>query len=49
MTRYPGEASIRRAVGLYLRDTPATHVSVELREHSHDPSTGLELRARHRF
>ena len=27
LTGYPGEASIRRAVGLYLRDTPATHVA----------------------
>ena len=49
LTRYPGEASIRRAVGLYLRDTPATHVAVELWEHSDDPSTGLGLRARLRF
>ena len=49
MTRYPGEASIRRAVGIYLRDTPATHVSVEVWEHSHDATTGLGLRARLRF
>ena len=45
LTGYPGEASIRRAVGLYLRDTPATHVSVEVYEHSDDASTGLGLRA----
>ena len=29
LASYPGEASIRRAVGLYLRDTPDTHLSVE--------------------
>ena len=50
LTGYPGEASIRRAVGLYLRDTPATHLSVEFWGHSDDPSTGLGgLRARLRF
>ena len=49
LTSYPGEASIRRAVGVYLRDTPATHVTVELWEHTLDASTGLGLRARHRF
>ena len=50
LTGYPGEASIRRAVGLYLRDTPATHVAVEVWGHSDDPSTGLGgLRARLRF
>ena len=49
LTGYPGEASIRRAVGVYLRDTPATHVTVELWEHTLDASTGLGLRARHRF
>ena len=49
MTCYPGEASIRRAVGVYLRDTPATHLSVEVREHSRDATTGLGLRARLRF
>ena len=49
LTSYPGEASIRRAVGVYLRDTPATHVSVELWDHSRDAETGLGLRARLRF
>ena len=49
LTRYPGEASIRRAVGLYLRDTPDTHLSVEAWDHSRDDSQGVGLRARLRF
>ena len=49
LTGYPGEASIRRAVGLSLRDTPATHLSVEAWEHSRDDSQGVGLRARLRF
>ena len=47
VSRYPGEATIRRAVGVYLRDTPLTHVSVEMWDHADDP--GMGLRARHRF
>ena len=49
LTRYPGEASIRRAVGLYLRDTPDTHLSVEAWDHSRHDSQGVGLRARLRF
>ena len=47
LTGYPGEASIRRAMGLYLRDTPVTQVSVEVYDRSDDQ--GLGLRARHQF
>ena len=49
LTRYPGEASIRRAVGLYLRDTPNTHLSVEAWDYSRDDLQGVGLQARLRF
>ena len=45
----PGDASLRRSVGLYLRDTPASQVRVEAYDHSRDPSRGLGLQARFRF
>ena len=49
LVRHPGDAFVRRTVGLDLRDTPATRVRVEIVDHRHAPSPVLDLSVRHRF
>ena len=49
LIRHPGDAFVRRTVGLHLRDTPATQVRVEVQDHNRAPSAALELTVHHRF
>ena len=49
LVRHPGDASVRRTMGLDLRDTPATRVRVEVVDHRRAPSPAFELTVRHRF
>ena len=49
LIRYPGDVSVRQSVGLNLRNTPTLKVSVEVRDHPHNPSRAIELTFRHRF
>ena len=49
LIRHPGDAFVRRTVGLHLRDTPATQVRVEVQDHDRAPSPALELTVHHRF
>ena len=49
LIRYPGDRSVRRALGLDLLDTPTSQVSVEIYDHSRDLSRAVELTLHHRF
>ena len=49
LIRHPGDAFVRRTVGLHLRDTPTTQVRVEVQDHDRAPSPALELTVHHRF
>ena len=51
LIRYPVDASLRRAVGLHLRDTPTSKVTVEVYDHRRDlfRVLGLTLTLRHHF
>ena len=49
LIRYPGDGSVRRALGLDLLDTPTSRVSVEVYDHSRDLSRAVELTLHHRF
>ena len=49
LIRYPGDVSVRQSVGLNLRNTPTSKVSVEVRDHPGNPSRAIELTFRHRF
>ena len=49
LIRYPGDGSIRRTVGVKLRDTSTSWVKVEFYDHYRDLSPALKLTLRHRF
>lgn len=49
VTRYSGDGSVRRSVGLDLLDTPASQVTASIYDHSRDGSRALELTLRHRY
>ena len=49
LIRRPGDAFVRRTVGVHLRDTPATQVRAEVVDHPLDSSPALELRLHRRF
>ena len=49
VTRYTGAPSVRRTVGLDLRDTPNSRVRIEFHDHSRDPSRAFRFTIRRRF
>ena len=49
LTRYPADGSLRRSLGVDLRETPNARVKVELYDHSRDRLRALEFTLDHRF
>ena len=49
LIRYSGDNSVRRALGLDVRDTPNSRVKVEIYDHSRDQLRGLKFTLHHRF
>ena len=49
VTRYSGDGSVRRSVGLDLLDTPTSQLSARVHDHSRDGSSAAELTFRHRY
>ena len=49
LIRYPGDRSIRRTVGVKLRDSSTSWVKVEFYDHYRDLPPALKLTLRHRF
>ena len=49
LTRYPADGSLRRSLGVDLRETPNARVKLELRDHSRDRLRALEFTLDHRF
>ena len=49
LTRYSADGSLRRSLGVDLRDTPNARVKVEFHDHSRDRLPALELTLDHRF
>ena len=49
LIRYPGDGSVRRAVGFDLRYTPTSRALVEVYDHYRDRSPALRLTLRHRL
>ena len=49
LIRYSGDGSLQRALGVDLRDTPASQVNVEIHDQPHDRLRALRFTLRHRF
>ena len=49
LIRRPGDGSLRRALGVDLRNTPASRINIEIHDQPRDRLRALEFTLRHRF